>query len=343
VPRERTVSAALVRTFTRGLDSLGIPVDDLLRRIGLSRSDIEDPDARIPRERSMRLWTETPLFIGDEEFGLHAAEIVHGSATSLGSIDVIDYVTRASATLGAAVERLSRYSQILQEELLEIRLETSPEVARIEARLLGLPRGTLRHAAEFVIATFLLRSRDLIGRDFDPLEVEFEHPAPEGVSEHRRIFRAPVRFDAPANAISFDAALLEVPVLSADSRLCALLDKQAEEILARLPKADDMTERVRRAVYDLLGSSDLSAERVARKLGITVRTLQRRMREEGQTYHGLLDSLRCELARHHLRERRLAVSEIAFLLGFGDVSALHRAFRRWTGLTPRAFRDEKEL
>jgi AraC-like DNA-binding protein len=282
----------------------------------------------------MLLWIEGPRLVGDDSFGLHVAEVVHAGAIGLGIFDLVDYATRASATLGAAIDRLARYAELLQEELLEIRLESDGGRARLVAGFIGMPPGSLRHAAEFVIATFLLRARRLIGRDFPPLEVELQHAAPASLGEHRRLFGPVVRFDRPVNAVAFDAALLDRPVVSADDRLCALLDRQAADILARLPRAEAFTERVRRAIYDLAAGGAVSSERVAARLGVTARTLQRRLRDEGETYQALLDSVRCEIAQHHLVERRVAISEIAFLLGFADVPAFHRAFRRWTGDTP---------
>ncbi|HYY42110.1 MAG TPA: helix-turn-helix domain-containing protein, partial [Pyrinomonadaceae bacterium] len=171
--------------------------------------------------------------------------------------------------------------------------------------------------------------------------VSFQHPQPADTTEHRRIFRAPVHFDQPRNELVLDRALLALPLARADAGLCALLDRHAQELLARLPQRDDTTAQVRRLLSDALSGGDPNIAAVARQLGLSARTLQRKLRAEGTSYQDLLDLMRRDLARRYLQERDMAVCEVAYLLGFSGPSAFHRAFRRWTGVTPKEFRQAK--
>jgi AraC-like DNA-binding protein len=124
----------------------------------------------------------------------------------------------------------------------------------------------------------------------------------------------------------------------ADPGLCAVLDRHAEELLAKYPREDSLIERLRAIIKQQLSGGDASLERVAQQLGMSGRTLQRKLRDHGSSHQELLDEMRRDLAMRHLREPEMAICEVAYLLGFSESSALHRAFKRWTGMTPSEFR-----
>lgn len=169
-------------------------------------------------------------------------------------------------------------------------------------------------------------------------ETRFQHPAPSDIREHERIFRCPVRFGAAANEFVFDSAYLTLPIVKADPSLCALLDRHAEGLLAKYPREDSLVERVRTILKDELNGGDASLESVARQLSLSERTLQRKLRALGTSHNELLDQMRKDLAVRYLREPEMAVCEVAYLLGFSESSAFHRAFKRWTGTSPNEFR-----
>jgi AraC-like DNA-binding protein len=184
----------------------------------------------------------------------------------------------------------------------------------------------------------LLRARALTAIDFSPREVWFEHSAPADTREHRRIFRAPLRFEQTCHALVLDRGLLDHPLVTADSRLCALLDRQAQDLLARLPRESSVSDRTRRLLREVLRGGDAGVAAIARRLGMSPRSLQRRLAAEGSSYRGLLDEVRREIAVRHLGERDLAISEVASALGFSDATGFYRAFRRWTGASPAGYR-----
>lgn len=197
----------------------------------------------------------------------------------------------------------------------------------------------LSHAlCEWVGAHFVLLSRRLTGLDLVPLEMGFQHSKPDDLSAYDRFFRSPLAFDRPVNEMRLDAALIQYPLVQADPGLCTVLDQYAEELLARLPQAESFLDSVRRVISQELRGGDPSLTAIAKQLGYAPRTLQRKLQEAGTSYHTLLDEMRRELSIYYLREAQIAVSEVAFLLGFSETSAFHRAFRRWMGISPGEFR-----
>jgi AraC-like DNA-binding protein len=172
-----------------------------------------------------------------------------------------------------------------------------------------------------------------------PLRVEFSHAVPSNLSEHRRIFRAPLLFDRPRAALVLPLRVLELPLHGANPGLCTVLERQVSELLADLPGTETVVDRVKRLIVGELSGGEPSAEVVARKMRATPRTLHRWLTAEGTSYREILDGLRRNLALRYLTEDRLAIGEAAYLLGFSEASAFHRSFKRWTGKTPAQYRS----
>jgi AraC-like DNA-binding protein len=168
--------------------------------------------------------------------------------------------------------------------------------------------------------------------------VRFEHPAPGNFEEHRRFFGCPVLFDQEYNALTFDAALLEDRLATADERLRRIMVRVIERTLRELPDPDEFLHKARQLVVDNLPHGTISIADVAQRLGMSSRTLQRRFAHYGMTYDRLLDQTRYGLSMSYLRQPMLTVTDIAFLLGYTDISAFSRAFVRWNGLTPGGYR-----
>ena len=253
-----------------------------------------------------------------------------------GSLDVHFYAMLSSPTLGEAYERLCRYQRLVH------------ETTRVELNVDG-ERATLRHvmpggmaaprqSAEFLLAIWVRGGRLATGTDWAPTEVRFGHPEPRDSGDHHRFFAAPVLFGTGENALVLPAALLGAPCLRADRALLAVLDRYAEDRLERAPRTTSFADRARAALIEEFRSGEPSVERLAARLKTSIRTLNRTLAAENLTYRKLLDHLRQELACRQLADGRVAIAETAFLLGFSELSAFYRAFKRWTGQTPAEFR-----
>jgi AraC-like DNA-binding protein len=320
------------RLAVEALAATGRDVTALLESLGIERSQLDDVDGRVPVSVDVALWAGAWRLSGDECFGLHAAE-----GLKPGAFDVLGYTLSTSATLGGAFERLVRYNHLLH-DLADLSLTQSDGEARLSLRL--LPEGTPRQQAEFSLAVFLLFSRQATGLNVVPLAVEFSHAAPADVSEHRRIFQSPIRFDRPSTALVLPRQALDLPLLDADPGLCAVLERQLLDLVARLPRGEGVLDSVRRLIASELCGGDPSVEFVARRMHISPRTLHRRLRDARTSYRAVVDDLRQDLAVRYLAEERLAIGEAAYLLGFSEASAFHRSFKRWTGRTPADYRRD---
>lgn len=314
-----------------GLRTLGADVGKVARQAGISLEALEDPDTRVPIERAIELSAFAARSIDDEALGLHLAEMYRP-----GAFGVLDYLAHSSRTLGEALHYLCRYNRLLQ-DAAETRLEVLSNRAVIWQRVFDgvwFPPGLVENS----MANLIVIARRLTGNDVIPVEVRFRHPAPSYTAEHARIFKAPVRFDADRDGIVLESRHLELPLVDADPNLCSILDRHAKKLIGELPRVAQFSARVRELAAGDLKSGSVTAERIARKLQMSVRTLRRRLDHEGETYESLVEQLRRALTEGYMHDAKLSVEQIALLVGYSEASAFRRAFRRWHGTSPARYR-----
>jgi|SRR6266404_1188832 len=332
--RAPTIQAKAVEKIARAAAIRGVTAQSLYQAVGLNAAVLDNPDARISFAHVVSLYEQSALLTGDEAFGLHVGEQVDPKA-----FDVLGYAVINSPTFGEALDRVVRYNFTWTNGSYFTVEKTDPE-ARITYTYPDDSPAERRHDAEMTMAAVAVLGRRITDTDWSPTEVRFQHGRPLDTTEHRRIFRCPVRFGAKANELRFDSSHLRLPIVKADPGLCAVLDRHAEELLTKYPREDTLIERSRTIIRKELNGGDASLERVAEQLGMSARTLQRKLRHHGTSHQQLLDQMRKDLAMRYLREPEMAICEVAYLLGFSESSALHRAFKRWTGITPSEFRGQ---
>jgi AraC-like DNA-binding protein len=181
--------------------------------------------------------------------------------------------------------------------------------------------------------------REVTGRDVVPLAVAFAHARPADTKELDAFFQAPLAFGQGENRVELPTALLDMPIVSRDSMLFSVLDGQAEKLEASRPAKRDLLTDVRAAIRSALDDGQPELATVAKTLGTSARTLQRRLGEERTTFQAVVDGVREELARSLIANEKLSLGDVAYLLGFSEISAFTRAFKRWTGTTPSRWRD----
>jgi len=310
---------------------LGVDRRLLRAEAGLTRQELKDPDSRVASTKFWKLWQALIQRVPDTALGLKMAEAAQ-SPTHFG---LVGYTLYYSRTVGAALHRLARYSRIVSETILitvelrgdrwRVRLESDPQFE------------LLRHPIDLRLGNILSALRILSGKPLVPLEVDFPYPKPADASAHRRFFQAPLHFGRRAAALWLRPSDLDLPVVHSEPTLVRYLDRLAEEQLKELG-AGTLTERVGRTLWSELSGGMPPLRRVAGMLGVSPRSLQRHLRVEGKPYRDLQEDFRREMAARLMRQRGLAVYEIAFLLGYTDPSSFHRAFRRWYGTSPRGYR-----
>jgi AraC-like DNA-binding protein len=315
-------------------EALGLDRAELMRRAGFDDEDLRNPDARVPIRKMWALWQFAVEATHDEELAIR----VFGS-TPLRSYGLVGYVMRNSRTLRESFDRLSRYGRLVTDAF---RMQWEHDVAAGRIALGEIAAGEPRRAAEGRLAFLVTAARELTGRSLIPREVQLPYPRPENLTCLAATFGSNVLFDRPRAEIVFEGPDLDADVVGADPTLGGYLDDLAERTLESMPAVPAFQEQTRRVIWAALREGRSELEAVAARLAVSPRTLQRRLQAEGSSYATLLDDVRRELAMRLLRGRALAVYEVAFLLGYSEPSTFHRAFRRWTGTSPRAFRQSPD-
>lgn len=287
---------------------------------------------RVPWLLTVRLWRAAARRIRDPQLGLHAAARV---PTALR--DSFVFLAMSSATLRDLFEHYRRFQDLVS-TTRSFAIEPDGDDTAMVLRSGSHPPLT-RHQVDFHLALWMRVCRFVAGDAFRPVRVELAHPAPaEGEAEHRRVFDCPVRFGEPRNALVLSRASLALPSAYANPVALEALVGDADRRLLALDGAG-LVARVRAVLAAELPNGRVGLPDVARRLGITARTLQRHLGEEGLGFADLLDDARREAA-FALVARNLTHAEIARLLGFAHVRSFRRAFQRWTSLTPQAYRQQ---
>lgn len=326
-----TVLSVATRAVLAACARLGLDAADLLRAAGLTSAEVENPDARLPARRVDALWAAAYARANDPHLALHAAE-----ALPFGAYKVLDFVAASSATVGEALGRVGAYFALVDPRAVLETRDGDPVRLVLRARDVGAE--VPASAQLFTFAALVTRMRFCAGGAWSPGRVELASPAPLDAGEHRRVFQAEVLFDCPEPRLSLPRPAWEALISSANPALLSVLEDHARRLLAELPRGEGLAGRVRAAIAGDLPRGEPTVARIARRLAMSERTLQRRLREEGHTLAGLLDEVRAALAKAHLSDPAVSPSEVAWLLGFSDQSAFGRAFRRWTGKPPAAWR-----
>jgi AraC-like DNA-binding protein len=325
--------ASSARFFWRILEQRGRDASAVFRAAGLDPARLTDPRARYPIERVARAWNAADRLLADPCFGLDA---VHAWRAS--DYHALGYAMLASRSLRRALERMVRYFRIINDVAGFDLLETAERltIAYVPPAE-GFGLAPSQEQARW--ASILGICRALYDGPLDPVEVTMRQvppPCPERVDA---CFRCPVRFGAPRGSIAFDRQSADRPLVAANREMATANDRIAVEYLARLQR-DDLTSRVQQAILDHLPSGAPRDDQVAQALFLSTRTLQRRLRDEGTTFSDTLEAVRRELAEAYLRDQSLTLTEISYLLGFGNTSSFSRAYRRWTGVPPSTHRQQ---
>lgn len=309
----------------------------LLSEAGMTREELQDPDARIQYRKSLGLWRAVLGAIDDRDLGLRL-----GAALRIKDAGLVGYSMMHSANLGEALSRLVRFGRILSDDAPPI-LQLVDDRAEFGYQPFPEQRVTLVRMADFDLAATLTVLREITGLELAPLEVHFPYREPSGdLSPLRGFFGSRLYFDQPLSRLIFTKESLKLPVKTADETLGRYLDQLAEQVLEGLVPGGTFSEKVERALWAQIKEGRPQLESVATALAMSPRTLQRRLREEGASFVVLLDKFRHEFSLLLLEDRELAVYEVAYLLGYSEPSTFYRAFRRWTDLSPQEYRASKE-
>jgi AraC-like DNA-binding protein len=319
-----------VRVLVDALEAQGHDAMPLLQAAGLSAEALHDPTARYPIRNVSRMWELANQQMGDPAFGLRVPKYIrHTTFHALG------YAVLASPTSGDALERIVRYCQVVTDSGM-LKLESRGD----ELVLFVIPsfphsRGGMAFR-DSVMSIIVRAMRLLMGRSFNARKVTLNREPGRDLAPYERFFGCPVE-RGEQDTLHFEASLLQRPLPTGNPELARHNDAAVREYLARV-ETGTIVDRARAAIAEQT-TRDVSPDSVARKLGMSLRSLQRSLREHGTSYEDLLRDVRRELACAYLREGRYSVTEIAFVLGYDSLSAFARAFKRWTGKPPSEYQQ----
>lgn len=326
-PSALAVSTAPLREVLQGR---GVDFDSLARRAGLDPALMSRPNARYSTARIQKLWELAAAECGDSLLGFKV-----GAVTRPGVFHALGLGIVSSTTLLDALKRIERYSSIVSTNGRLVVVERDGMVG-IETRRGDHTILPTTHCVDATVVALCRLLEQCAGPSAVPARVIFMRPRTAPAEAYRELLKCPVDFDGEHISILFDAESAARPVLSGNSELAREADRLAERYVGEL-SVDPTIARVRNLLLRAIQSGQVDQDGIARALNQSPSTLQRRLRKAGTSYQDLLDATRRDLALDYLQQGRHSLADIAFLVGFSDQANFTRAFRRWTGKSPRAF------
>jgi AraC-like DNA-binding protein len=327
-----TAQGGLSRLAIARLKRADVPVAPVLRRVGLTPEVIANPEERLSVRSQITLLDQAAIALQDDCLGFTLA-----CDFDPREIGLLYYVMASSQTLGDALKRVARYSQITNEALV-VRYQEGNRLI-INLSYFGVPRHSDSHQIEFCMFAVLRICRVLTGQNLVPQHFSIAHYRSKSTAEMSRFVGTKVEFGADTDEFALNSNARELPLIHSDNYLNDLLLKYCEAALTdRRGNVSQLRTRVENAISSLLPHGKVVVDDVARSLGMSKRTLSRKLLDEGLSFTEVLQQMRRDLAIQYLDDPKLHVSKIAWLLGFNEVSAFTHAFKRWTGKTPSQMR-----
>jgi len=327
------VIASAATGIVRFIESMGGDVDRIFGNAGIAPDMAGSPTLKLSLGSYCQLFEEASRLTRHDNFGLW-----FGNQFQPRDLGLWGYAAVTAPTLGSALDNLVRLFPCHQESSL-MRLTHGPEgYVHLEYQIEAPDIVERRHDAELSLGMFLNIMRECLGQQWSPEEVHFEHPRPAEWKEHEKAFGAPVFFSLPRNALLFRPEILAEPMPGRDPKLMAMMQMCLEQLANRDTRRASVIDRVRTVIRTRLPDGYPSLEEVANALRLVPSAIQRELAQEGLVYRELVETTRRDLALAYVQQRHLPFSEIAYLLGYSELSAFSRAVHRWTGQSPRAYR-----
>jgi AraC-like DNA-binding protein len=319
------------RAFVDAFERLGYDVDRLLDAIGRRRSDLDDPDALIPCAGTGALFEQAQRIRPLKNLWTRLATV-----TPIGAFRLFDYLILTSDNVGDAFKQMARYFRLTGAPfVIDIHEDEDP------IRVIYVSNGrVLPCGVEYGVALDVRHVRAETEGRATFAYVSFTHQ-PDDVDEIERLLGCPVRSGASWSGVALPRDAWRVPLRRRDPVLRELLEGHTDAITPHFEEGDTLAVDVRRVLATRLARGEAEMGLIARELGMSSRTLQRRLSNLGSSYHQILDAVRRDTAERCIADSKLSIAEVAYLIGYSEPAAFHRAFRRWNGITPERFREKR--
>ncbi len=307
----------------------------MLAKAGLTDATIDDQNVRVDVASQIKFVQLVAETLGDKNLGFHLAY-----EHDVRQIGLLYYVAASADTLGNALRRAERYVGV-QNEGVKIKV-TKAKSVRLDIEYAGVARHTDVQQIEFIIGSMIRICRQLTGCSLNPTHVRLMHRLGADKAKLERLLDCTIDDDSGADRIEFPASSWDLPLMSADPHLHRLCVQRCEEALAgRATSVSPLKVQVENAIAALLPHGQARHDLVAAQLGMSPRTLARRLSSEASSFAAILENVRSALAHRYLADRTLPISEIAWLLGYAEIGTFTRAYQRWTGMPPSIARAQQ--
>jgi AraC-like DNA-binding protein len=338
VQPERTttplVAASSTLALVSYLDRQGVLNQSLVEEIiHLGIQSLRDPDLRVPANDYYRLWEYAEEVTGNPAVGLRAGQVVDPERMGL-----VGHVFFNCDNLGQAVTQYVRLHRLINESV-SLSFEQVGELA-IMTWQADTPDHYCRQDMDRTLAAALSRARHFIYPGIHAEWVDIAHPQPAYAAEYEKLLGGPIRFDCPATRLAFDSRHLCRPIPHRNPYVYSAVLKQVNTLLARLRPKRSFGRTIRRLISMQMSTDRIDADSLAKQCHMSRQTLYRKLKKEGLGFHELVEQVRKDKALRYVAADRYALGEIAFLLGFSELSAFSRAFKRWTGIAPAQYRAQ---
>jgi AraC-like DNA-binding protein len=328
----RTASSAWVKGIATAIEAAGLDARALFCEAGMDFIALNNPAMRYPMKNICLLWELAAMRSNNPAIGLPSPGAVRPAI-----FDVVTYAMMSCENLHAGLERLVSHLPIVNDAASMTLMETC-DGCWLRLTLYDDEQMVPRQCFEFGLVTVLNFFSWVTGQDIKPLAVELTHPAPVDPKPYRHAFRCPVRFGAPADQMFFSSDDLALPFSTSNEFLAKLHDQYVNERLDQLEHAR-IGSKTRELIVNHLPNGYPLRSEIAQALCMSERTLQRRLQDEGTSFHELVDSARYNLAQRYLGQSNLTLAQATHLLGFSDQSAFFRACKRWFEMSPTQYRQ----
>jgi len=328
-----SVSIQMVRFFAEVVERVGVSRDQLLTSAGLDPEILADHDARLSLADYDRVVRAALALSRDEALGLHLLE-----RSRFGTSHLLGHLASHVTTLRQAIETATRYQGILSDQPKSTLCEQD-DIASVRYAFPPVDAPMVRFAAELAMSGFLHLIQRFVGPNAQPRGVFFGYRAPSYHAEYTRVFGGTERFGHAFTGIEFERAWLDRTQLHQNPELYAVLREQAERALGRLVRDENLAQVVKAQLASCDPSQMLTMEEMARLLSMSARTLRRRLVAEGVEYKDMIKQARIGKAKRLLENPRISIQEAAYAMGYATPAAFHRAFKRWTGMTPKEYKS----
>ena len=329
---EPLVIAQVIQSLADHLQELGVDPRPLLARRHLTPEVLQGVGGQAPLKSYVRLFEDAAEALGRPSIGLDLSARVGPEV-----LGALGFMFLSSRTLGEALESLTRYTAAIQ-DATESDVIVRGGLATVTYQIRADDISPRAQDAEFSIACTYRLVRAYARPGGMAREVHFEHSPQAPMKAYEAAFRCPVYFRQPVNGLVLDAADLALTASAVNPKLHPILESHVRDLMSRKAAVSGMADRVSEALAPSALREGASAARVAAGFGLSESTLHRRLKQEGTSFQALIDARRFELAGRLLADPQMSIADVAAALGYSEHAAFTRAFRRWSGRTPRAFR-----